>query len=901
MQLYLAHKHIWNDVDLFASNLLVMVPGITDDSFNDFDATTAVVDRFNHTIQGIPATAGQLHTVSFSTEADFDNLFARVNLDIVTALTTTFLRLTRPVVELVVEDFDNVFSDDTAIPGWDVTTTSSITAPDNTTFKSDSTKKEDGVFSAKFEIDQQMSVQSTKEFDETEDWTEFNIIEAAIETLTLSHGQIRMQILGPRTGATEPFPVLDDFLLLSANETTKGFKTVTRDISTIDRSSVGGVRIYTDTSLGWDPASPITLNIDAIRVSNTLFHDPAGYVRIRLQTPQKSNWAAISWDADLNGGSVSARARTASSFAALDQSLAITFGDPVTVPGGDPGVDDNTNIEIELAVTSNADKTASPIVRSITVSFITPSESEGITIDSADDFDLADRFANTKVLRFPGQLTDSGDEEGSVIIDGRVDVGDVTYGLANSLQQATFEITPIPTLGLTGSDLFTSPWQAATKDLFERFVSRPRGLDGVAHVSRLDDRTYLLCDTLNDRILLMNTSGEVVRGLVSNNVRNESDLYPLTSIFNKRLKTIYVAWSKNVSTVAGLDLTKFHVNAPGLSLTLSPTIDTVSSISGLPGDQGSVSANVTAILLGDTHFAEIEAYLLTQGDDAPLFLDIEPDAIEDGIDVDNANFSTLAGPRGIDLPVTDVIFVPGIFRPITAILSQFSDNWIVGNAKPLTTNDDGADVVTGVSPEEISSVVEYDPNVGETLFSADAVDFSTITFGGIAEFNERYLVVAGINLDESPPLNTAESSVAITQGLGTGTTTVEQTTTKTEESTDASGDTSETSTTIATDFAAIAKFRGRVKIIEKSSGRVIFDQFTSDGTFGTDVQVDADQQLLIVERFFEDNPESPFPVSRGRVVKMDNDGNVFWQYGLGSFEGFNDARVLDSGNIITSS
>lgn len=894
MQLYLAHKHIWSDVDLYASNMLNLIPGITDDSFTDYDVTTAMVDRFNHTIRGIPATSGRLHTVTLSTEPDFLNAFARVNLDVLTQSSITFMRLTRPVTEVVVEDFDNVFSDDTAFPDWTVTTSNSITAPNNTSFVSDASKREDGVYSARFTIDQQMTVQSARIFDSTQDWTEYNAMEVSVETLTLDHGQIRMQILGKKqpSGA---YPVLDDFLMLASNETTKGFKKVQRDITSIDRSKVGGLKVYTDTSLGWNPAVDVIVNVDSIKVVNTVFFDPAGYIRIRMQTPQKSNWAAISWDADDNGGSVSARARTASNYATFDQGTSATFGQAVTEPGGDPGVDDNTSLELELALTANEDRTASPEVRSITISYLTASEEASVDVDSADAFARAESMSNVKVLSYSNDILDNGEENGSVIIDGRIDVGDVTYGLANSVQQATFETTPVPVLGLTGSELFTSPMQAATTGLFNQLVKRRVGIDGAAHVSRLDDRTYLVADTFNDRILLMDTSGKVVRGLVSNNVRNQSDLYPITTILNRRLRSLYVAWSRNVSLDENFDMSKFHLNGTGLSLTLSSQ-DTASSISGLPGDLGKVSGNVTRISFGTAHWSEIEGYILAQGDGAELFVDIEPDAISEGIDVGNTNFATLSGPRGLPTAITDVIFVSGIYRPISVILSEYSGNWLVANAKPLVLSS-GADPVTGTSPEEVTSIIEYVSDTGQATFSSDALDFSTVSLGGIAEYSERYLAIAGITSEEFPPPDVI-TSATVTQALGKGTI---QASSKTSVAIDEGDDGARTTTTVSTEFTEIEKYRGHVRIVEKRSGRVVFDQLTSDGTYGADIQVDEDSNLLVVERFFESDPTSPIPVARGRVTKMDDEGNIYWQYGMGSFEGFTDARLLDNGNVMTSS
>lgn len=895
LQLYLAHKHIWNDSDLFATNLIVMVPGISKDSFNDYDNTTALIDKYNHTIQGIPSSSGKLHTITLKTDSDFRNAVARINLDIQTDQSGTKVHLTRPLEDILVEGFDNVFSDETAIPGWTVKTSSSITSPNKSSFLSDSSKKEDGTYSAKFHIEQQLTVQAMKDFENSVDWTKYNIIQTSVSSLTLVHGQIRMQLLGQKTNDT--YLILDDFLLLNNNETTKGFKTVSRDISNITRDKVQGIRIYTDTSLGWEPSSPIDVNVDTIKIINSIYYDPFGYIRFRFQTPQKSKWMSISWDGDDNGGKITAKGRSAPNFAVIDQAISTPFGSAIYSPGEDPHVPENTNFEAEIDINSNDSNTSSPILRSVTISYITSSEDTGIIIDSVNDFMRAEGFVNTKVISNAGQHNSEGEEKGSVIIDGRNDTGDIVYGLSNSIQQSTFEKNSQPVLGITGGEIFSSPWQAATKDLYQRLIKRKSGFDGVAHVQRLEDRTYLIADTFNDRVLLLDKNGNIKKGFVSNNVRTEKSLYPMVSIFNKNLKTIYVAWSTNISLNENFDLSKFMVNGSGLSVTLNGNKDKVSSISGLPGDAGTTSANVIAILLGEDHYGEIVSYLENQGEDSKLYIDIDQDAVPGGIDKTSSNYASLSTPRGLPVSIADVMFVPGIYRPISCIISKYTNNWIICNAKSLSSD---TDPVTGVSKNEIVSILEIDQNNGQITYSDNSIDFSTITLGGIAEYNEKYLVMAGISSEQYPPPNTISSNT-ITQTLGSGTISTDKTTTITAVNKLDSGSTVETKSQTTTEFSELDKYRGRVKIVEKKSGRSVFDELTSDGTYASDVQIDSDNNLVIIERYYEEDKSSPIPIGRGRIIKMDEDGNIFWQYGLGVYESFNDVRLLDTGNAIICS
>lgn len=871
---YLAMKHIWNEVDAYAFNMLAMIPGISPDSQSDLAATTAIFDRTNHSIQGIPSISGQLLTTTFRTATDFRRAPVRVNIDIKSEDGNDWFQLTRPFTETIVESFDNVFATGTDVPNWVMST---ISSDDTSSFKSDSSKKVDGPFSAKFFVDQGFRIQVTRVFADDQDWSDFNELEISIETVSASHGQIRLQIL---KGRADDEQVVDDFLVLNMNEVTSGFLSVIFDISTLARDKISGIRIYTDSKLGWD-LSAISVNIDRIRLNNNLFFDTSGIMRIRFETPQKTQWSAISWDADTSGGTIQARARTASNFAIMDESNVVPFLPFFSTPGEDPGVEDNTNIEVEFALTSNSGRTQSPIVRSITLSYITSSETRGLTIDTAEEFLRGTKFSNTMVETVPPSDTD-----GQVIIDGRIDVGDVVYGTLRSMQQLDRFGTPI--VGITGSELPLSPVQAAAGE----FVLRQSSLDGVSAVIRNEDKTYLITDTLNDRVLLLGREGEILKGLASNNARllSSEGLYPLTATYNPDDTTLYLAWTSNVN-FASLDLSKVVINGSGLTVRLSNATDRVVKLQGQNSDLD--GGNVTPIELSEAHAAELRFFLESQSiRDPRLFVNVDPDAVASGLDLENTNFASLSGPRGIPLAVAPITFVRGIFRPISVSITS-SGNWLIGNAKPILTTDEGTDIVSGIGKDEITSTLEFVPDTGEVVFSDDSVDFSLVTLGSAVEYNERYVVVAGIETEETPPVGSVETTTQ-KASLGVG---AKLTTATTTQPASTAQDTTGavTTTTVTSDLDAISGYRGKVKIVEKKSGRVVFDEPTSDGTYAADAVLDEDGNLVVVEKSFVGG------VGRGRVVKMDELGNVFFQFGFRELSSPNDVRVLSTGNLVVSS
>lgn len=876
LQLFLAFKHIWNDVDAYTTNMLVVIPGITPDSFTDFPHTTAVIDKVNHLIQGVPSIGGQLVTTTFRTATDFTAARLKSHIDIGTDALGAFFKLTKPFTEQVVESFDNVFSNDVDIPGWIIET---LPSASTTSFKTDSSEKVDGPFSAKFDVSQQVRVQVTKIFSTTADWTAFNEIETYIETLSPAHGKIVFQTL-KKNGSD--LIEIDSFTLLEANETTVGFRKITRDLTNATRDKVDAIRIYTDTALGWD-LSDFIVNIDRIRLNNNLFFDNSGRIRFRLRTPQKSHWAAISWVADTNGGTIQARARTAPTYETFDQSSSSTFSSFISTSGGDPGVPDNQAVEVELAIVASAGKTSTPVIRSVTISYITSSTSSGLTIDTADDFLRATKLQNAAVV-----------EPGDVIIDGRIDTGDLVYGIQHSIQQVSLSNDGVtttfgtPVIGIDGTSLPLSPLQVVQNNLGLKESS----LDGVASVQRLQDRTYLAADTLNDRVVVFGRDGKVIQAFGTNNVRKEKDLYPLSVVYNRDNSILYIAWSTNIS-LASLDLSKIIVSGAGLSMTLSNVTDKTVRLAG-PNNENA-SANVSPILLSPVHAGELEAFF---GDatnqDQRLFVEIDPTAAKEVINTDNANFAALVGPRGLPVFVGNFQFINGLYRPLSICVTA-AGNWLICNAKPLLVDSDKNDPITGVNSSEVTSVIELNPSTGQIVFSDNSVDFSLLTLGAAAEINSRYIAVAGIVEGEGAPTATAKSTIKATVGGGivqqnSVSTTVE---TVAANAVNAAAKTT-TSTDTKTDFDVLTSRRGIVKLVEKKSGRVVFQQETSDGTYAADVQIDEDGNLVTIEKSFSED------TSQGRVVKLDEDGNVFFQFGLAELASPNDVRVLSTGNLIVS-
>lgn len=187
--------------------------------------------------------------------------------------------------------------------------------------------------------------------------------------------------------------------------------------------------------------------------------------------------------------------------------------------------------------------------------------------------------------------------------------------------------------------------------------------------------------------------------------------------------------------------------------------------------------------------------------------------------------------------------------------------------------------MTGMTVSNITSVIELDPSTGTIVFSDNSIDFSLLTLGAAVEINGQYVGEAGIVSKNATTTGTATSGASGASGVSGVSGTA-----------GASLDSQ-----ASTDVNVLSSYVGVVKIVEKTSGQVVFQQNTSDGTYAADMQLDENGYIVTIEKSFANGA-----TGIGRVIKMDSDGNIFFQFGLAEMASPNDVRVLSTGNMMVS-
>ena len=752
MQLYLAHKHYWNEIDKYSYNLITMIPGITPDDQTDFAATTAIVDTYNHSIQGIKSTQGSLYNTTFSTLDEFNNAPYRSNIDIFES-TVPFGRLSRPVTETIVENFDDVFQTDITVPNWTIDT---IASSSTTSFKTDSAQSVDGSLSGQLFVNQGTRLRVTKIFTTAANWQDYNEIELYVETASaVNHGIVKLEVLSGTT--SNPTTLFEVDLFSSTNEVTNGFKKIVFDISSYGRNNIIGIRIYTDTLYGWD-LSAFTMNIDKIMLNNNLFFVSEGRIRFRYKTPQPASWISVNWDGDTNGGLIESRARVASSYEVFDGSTISTFT-PYYSVAYNPSLEANRCVEVEIKLSADPSLTASPELRSVTISYLTAGADDSIVIDTLEEFDRYTLLDGTKTAATPDRVDLYS-----------ISIGNTTY----SQNRNIYEYSGITIPTATDGTLPYSPWQA-----IQTSPTRSLGFDYAYHVERLSSQRYLVADTMNDRVLIVSNTGSVLSGLYSNNAGTyyytSYKSYPSTVVYNRALSRLQItfAWPVNDGGLDPIiDITKITLVGPSFSKTLS-TEDTILTIPGVTNYASSTTlTHSLSIELGDSSRVAINDYLDNSG---TLYLSVVSTLFKysitqtnSNLDLSNSNYLTLVDPGVLLLKVvvSNMILVDGIIKPVCVSITP-SNRWLIGNSKkwsedlerynsssyspvfpwsqsksweksasPLSTS-------SWVSNTNLVSIIEFDQE-GEPTYTYNNIEFSISTIGTCYMLDDTNMIIAGL-------------------------------------------------------------------------------------------------------------------------------------------------------------
>lgn len=920
-QYYIADNLNMNLSDIIDfPNLLICYPGITPNTILDIEASTANINVSSNCISGKPVQQGAITSVIWDTTQSFNTATFKQNVTIA----RNSVSLTRGGgSSSSVETFDKVSRAGVPIPGFGISV--QITS-DTIAVNSDDTQKTEGFYSAKFTTERDYRILYTKTVSQNNDWSIYDELLLDVKSLSINHGAVYMYFVN---GSGESAEKSQDYLILGPGEITDnidpsfdGFERRSFDISDAVKDNITQIVFYTD-----DASTNHVFWVDNIFLRNQSLFPPSGIARYRYSGGSSVLFSAINYDASIpDGCDLRIRVRSANSSSLLSRSVFtknLRSGDVFSLQG--------TDAEIEVVLVSNEERNLTPTLTKIELQIIVDSEITGFTISSADQWSKGS-FVNTKYSedeynRFVQKIT----------IEEPISVGDLYYSYQNGISQN--DPNGVPVAGFKGvlfKDLL-SPSQAIniSSEQYSPGFSKPFS------VYRLKNKRFIIADTDNDRVIETLPNGEFYRGIGSHLVSDGENFYPLTSVYNPRKGVITVCFSQEIDS-AKIDLTKMKLWIGNAGILFGNNDEIL--------DNGK-NAKILEILLSDDKAQQLEN---------PLFS--VSVSFSEGFLPTSFVYPTsaklLLGPRGLPVFIGDFVYSDDIRRPVFANILE-NGNFIIGNSSIKQDDSEGASdylltVVVGDSkkftiqadtapagastrwevdiPQKIQSIVTFstknsaremelsvnsptseevrdwkifitiayvNTSTGETIsttkktlvlkiqntetqtpenendvpsvveinfenetvhFNLDAIKFSDFTLGSVFEIDDEKFLISGLVANsESLPFSEDTSSFETYE---------EQAKRK------------------------LSGYSGKTIIISRLDGSITFEYNAADNAYPSDAIVDSSGSVVIAETSFVGNS--------GRVIKLDDYGNIVWQIGGNLFSKINDVRSSLNGDIIVS-
>jgi len=850
-------KMMFPNVDEHFINELILIPGISPNAFIDFEASTAHIDLNQMCISGLPPSAGEFLSVSFDNSTAFNNAF---ELDDVVVLGENIILNKDEGGRDTVEDFEGVGTGGVAVPGFTLET--EIVNDNLSVISEDAdTLKTQGFFSGSFTSDRDFRAVFKKNLG-TRDWSIYDEMVLTVKTLSETHGAVFAQF----TDSSGPSDV---FLLLSENEVTdnddellNNFAEKIFDITGQERGAVSEFTIFTE-----DTDSGFEFFIDDIHVRNQAQFKPQGVTRFRFTTGAPVTFHSLFFDIDTpTGTSAFVRARVASDDALLDRA---PFTDALS--SGEVFARSGTDIEIEITMLSDEDRQLTPTVNSLELRILASADFNGFNIDQRSEW-LAGDPQNITITDEPLGIS-------RLRLSDPINVGGISYSFADAIRE--IDDNNVGVFGFAGNKMPISPVQALDwlNNPFKKF-------EEPVSVVRRFNKQYLIADRDNDRVMEVDNVGNLIRGFGSVPV-SDSTLYPFSSVYNPETSILTLIMSRAIDRTS-IDLTKISLFIGASEIPLG-TVDTLI--------ESSKNTQIVEIQLSTDKVAALSSETSTGN----VFINVAQGAFAQDINF-NDNAAALAGIRGIEVFIGNFVYIDEIRHPVFVNMLE-NGNWVVANSSvffndPGAATEDGEDTdVDSTTGQTVPSIVEFNPDTQEVTFSSSAVTFSDFSLGAIFEQTENRLIVAGI-IDDGNALGDA-AGAADAAADGDQSTTDDTTTDTTGDATEGTSDDTTTLGTLneSAQFRAdavekLASFRGTVVIIEKTSGSIVFKYMSPDGLYASDIDLNEDGNLVIAE--------SNFSAASGRVIILDNFGNIVRLFGNGAFAAINDAKALEMGHLLIS-
>ena len=824
-------KYLYPEVDEHFVNELVLIPGISPDSFIDFDASTANINLADGCISGYPAKTGVYTSVYWNNSYSFNTYYIKNNIVIEDDVVS--VDRSSQAIDSVTDFSDDLcFETEMIVVNNDMACTIAV---------------DDGNKLAQMGGGASLTYYYRKNLSTAKNWDgKYDELIVKVKTSEAAHNPVYMYVVnGPNTTTTGSFGTIEagnitgvkkptsSWVLLEEDETMSELTEKIFDISNLGLTQVSQIVIYT--------TSDFTFKIDDIYARKTNMYADNGIIRYRYETSASVVFYSLFYDATTpEDTSISIRVKVASSSDFLSRAaylLPINSGDVFALTG--------SAVEIEISMNSNEERTIAPYLESLELRLLVDADFSGFVIDTEDEWERG-TLTNVSVQ--------DGDDVGKsdLVMSTPINVGGRYFIKSGSVSEMNDDNIAVEGYGFSGVLMPVAPNQAR-----EWSSTSSKGFNKACSVVRKFGKTYLVADCYNNRVLEVDYSGNLIKGLGST-YSIDTNFYPLSAVYNTSIKTLSIVFTKP-ATVRDITKISLYVGSSKIALTTDCTVSAVRKSEG----------KILEIVLDD----DIAVRLV--GVTSDLSVNFDSGALTEVITV-SAGMSAIGNNiwsalRGLVCFVGDFTYVENIQHPIF-INELESGNWIIANVSD-STRFYGVIDATKQEVKTVPDIVEINPenpNDNENMLISTEVKFSDFSLGGIYEYEADKFIVAGI-----------QESASTFDGI-----------TKAEFLAQHGTNPSESIKFRADAIDALKLYRGVVSILDKVNNKKQSFYMSPDGLYPTDIDNYDNSNFLISESSFAD--------ASGRLVKLDEYGNVIFNYGQGTFNIINDVEALIDGGFIIS-
>ena len=886
LQLILAMKFVYDDpdsafymddrwLDQYFIDEFAVIPGITPNSFIDFDNSTATINLDQHYIRGVAPTTGTSFYVNWDTSLAWQSAYSSENLIVSgNSITLAFNEDDESNI-ISVEGFEDATAKDQDLSGGDLNLfqKQTVVLSDNAAIlaKDSETTKVEGFYSGEFTAQQSFRLQYVKEFTSPQDWSTYDSFILYVKSTDLVHGPVKLYFEDSSGNRSIDYDILDTSTLANpvttnnpSDPSANDFEQRVIDLANIPfRDDVKKFVIYTD-----DLENQFSFYVDYIHLQRRILLPDDGTLKLRYASGSKVIFSTIEWGAiELAGTEITVRARSADSTSLLaraNYTPSLTNGDLVNLEG--------TDLEIEIKFFPDTDRINAPVLNWLRVLVLSEAEIDGVVINTQDEFSR-------------GEGQNISIETDHLELDTPIYVDSYYFALSNLINQVhentsgASAFTKPDDVALFGTTSPVAPNTifAAVEDNQSSVTARffePRS------VRRMDGRTFVIADTYNDRILEYDEDGDLLAGFGSINYTHSSKTFPIAASYDTRTGILYVVWSRKVLFTT-VDVSLITIEAQGEQVQLIRDFDKIKGMTTSEletSDEGQIMP---------IHLSSQNAGLVQQfpANDTKIFF--SDNVLNAGIDKDSEFYKRAVNAIGqLSCFVGKFAYIDGIFTPTWADKTD-SDTYMVANGKIAVKEwDFPAESFTGSSETlqlvgsggvaAVSSIVEVDAN-NQLIFGTNVMDFSPFVPGRAEKIDDYTLLLGGLrpggslgtSLSSGNEFNFRTIGGAPEVRLNQKTTLNEMFFTK-----------------------AGTPFVGAVSIFDTRSNSTSFEYLSAEGIVISDVDTDAVSGTYVVA-------ESSFDKS-GRIIKLDSSGNIVFSFGEGVYSVINSIAVQVDGSIVIS-